>query len=285
MPGGGRLVRSRASGPAARSNSTAVSATVVASAKFTAFCAKRVTPNVGTRPYVGLSPGRPHELPGPRMEPPPSLAVPNGSAPALTAAAVPPLDPPGVRAGFQGLRVTPVSGLAVYPHAPNSGVAVLPIGIAPAARNRATWRSSRVAGPASAYQFDPRRVGMPAQSSRSFTPNGTPASGGSSAPARRAASTRSAAASAPSASRCTKAFSRSCSASTLSRQVDTSSRADTSPRRTRSAASSALGIGERSAMWSSPGSVPRTIPPQAAPPPSLRGHGAEVSARRSAVPP
>ena len=90
-----------------------MSATVVASAKLTAFCAWRVTPNVGIRPYVGLRPGRPHEAAGPRIDPPPSLAVPNGIAPAATDAAVPPLDPPGVRSVFQGLRVTPWSGLAV----------------------------------------------------------------------------------------------------------------------------------------------------------------------------
>jgi hypothetical protein len=96
-------------------------------------------------------------------------------------------------------------------------------------------------------------VGIPAQSSRSFTPKGTPASGGSSSPARRAASTRSAAASAPSASTCTNALRRACSASSRSSDTVTSSRADTSPRRTDVASSIALGIGVRSAMWSSPG--------------------------------
>ena len=41
--------------------------------------------------------------------------------PAATAAAAPPEDPPGVFAGFHGLRVTPVSGLSVTPFQPNSG--------------------------------------------------------------------------------------------------------------------------------------------------------------------
>ena len=53
------------------------------------------------------------KLAGVRMDPPPSLAVPKGTIPDDTAAAVPPLDPPGVRLRSHGLRVTPRSGLAV----------------------------------------------------------------------------------------------------------------------------------------------------------------------------
>ena len=49
--------------------------------------------------------------------------------------------------------------------------------MAPAARRRPTCSESAVFGGPSANQRDPRVVGMPAQSSRSFTPNGTPASG------------------------------------------------------------------------------------------------------------
>ena len=46
--------------------------------------------------------------------------------PASPAAAPPPLDPPGVRSRFHGLRVMPVSGESVTPFQPNSGVVVLP---------------------------------------------------------------------------------------------------------------------------------------------------------------
>ena len=82
------------------------------------------------------------------MEPPPSLAVENGTSPADTAAAEPPLDPPGVTARFHGLRVTPSASERVNWSVPNSGVAVLPIGMAPAARSRATWmESSSTGGP------------------------------------------------------------------------------------------------------------------------------------------
>ena len=59
------------------------------------------------RPRVGLRPTRPHMLAGPRMEPPPSLACAAGTMPAATAAAEPPLEPPALRAGSQGLRVAP----------------------------------------------------------------------------------------------------------------------------------------------------------------------------------
>ena len=42
-----------------------------------------------------------------RIEPAPSPAEAIGTRPAATAAPEPPLEPPGVRCGFQGLRVTP----------------------------------------------------------------------------------------------------------------------------------------------------------------------------------
>src|SRR3954471_24742936 len=61
-----------------------------------------------------------------RMEPPPSVPSASGTMPDARAAELPPLDPPGVRAGSHGLRVTPVSGLSVTPFQPNSGVVILP---------------------------------------------------------------------------------------------------------------------------------------------------------------
>src|SRR5829696_1608717 len=129
------------------------------------------------RPNDGLWPTRPVKPAGVRVEPPPSLAVANGTIPAATAADEPPLEPPGVRVVSHGLRVTPSAGLAVNAHEPNSGAAVLPMGIAPAARRRATCSSSRATGGRPWNQREPLVVGMPAQSSRSLTPNGTPASG------------------------------------------------------------------------------------------------------------
>ena len=52
-------------------------------------------------------PTRPLNAAGMRVDPPPSLAVANGMMPAATAAAEPPLEPPGVRSVFHGLRVVP----------------------------------------------------------------------------------------------------------------------------------------------------------------------------------
>ena len=58
-------------------------------------------------PIVGLYPTSPQQLAGMRTEPPPSDDVASGTSPAASAAALPPLDPPGDRSGFHGLRVVP----------------------------------------------------------------------------------------------------------------------------------------------------------------------------------
>src|SRR3546814_15054743 len=62
------------------------------------------------------------------------------------AAAEPPLEPPGVRSKFQGLRVMPYFGLSVTAFQPNSGVVVLPRKMAPLSRARATAGESSVHG-------------------------------------------------------------------------------------------------------------------------------------------
>src|SRR3546814_4595271 len=77
------------------------------------------------RPWLGFIPTRPLNPAGMRVDPPPSLAVPHGMSPAATAAAVPPDDPPGVRLGSHGLRVTPHARVLVKLRVPNSGAAVL----------------------------------------------------------------------------------------------------------------------------------------------------------------
>ena len=139
-------------------------------------------------PIVGLYPTRPHIDAGMRTEPPPSDAVAIGVRPAARAADEPPLEPPGLRSRFHGLRVVPNTKFEVKPIQPNSGVFDFPMGIAPAARNRAVWTPSSDAGGASAKSFEPYVVLMPAQSARSLTRNGIPANG----PCRveRAASSR-----------------------------------------------------------------------------------------------
>ena len=91
----------------------------------------------GTRPMCGLSPNSPQQAAGIRIEPAPSAATAAGTRPAATAAAEPPLEPPGVRSVSHGLRVTPHVIDSVNGHSPSSGIVVLPITIAPASRSRA----------------------------------------------------------------------------------------------------------------------------------------------------
>ena len=96
----------------------------------------------GTRPKLGFKPKLPQNAAGMRTEPAPSVPTESGPMPAATATAVPPDEPPGVLAGFQGLRVMPVSGELVSPLQPNSGVVVLPSSTAPASRRRAVTGAS-----------------------------------------------------------------------------------------------------------------------------------------------
>ena len=62
---------------------------------------------LGTRPWLGFRPDIAHMADGIRMEPPPSEPVPAGTMPDMTAAAVPPDEPPGERPRFHGFQVAP----------------------------------------------------------------------------------------------------------------------------------------------------------------------------------
>ena len=64
---------------------------------------------VGVAPRLGLKPNRPQQLAGMRIDPPPSPPLATGTMRAATAAADPPLLPPGVCASDQGLRAGPVA--------------------------------------------------------------------------------------------------------------------------------------------------------------------------------
>src|SRR5262249_59479368 len=96
----------------------------------------------GTRPGVVRNPTTPQNAAGVRREPPRSEPWASGPMPVARATAAPPLEPPHVRARFQGFRVTPNTALNVFPPAPNSGVLVLPTTMAPAALRRATVNAS-----------------------------------------------------------------------------------------------------------------------------------------------
>jgi len=94
------------------------------------------------RPRVGFSPTSPQHDAGMRIEPPPSAAWASGSMPAATAAAAPPLEPPGVRAVSHGLRTGPKRRGSETGRIPSSGMLVLPRITKPASRiRRTTWAS------------------------------------------------------------------------------------------------------------------------------------------------
>ena len=65
--------------------------------------------SAGTRPYGALNPTTPQKDDGIRMEPPMSEPLARYAVPAASAAPEPPEEPPGVKSGFHGLRVTPHS--------------------------------------------------------------------------------------------------------------------------------------------------------------------------------
>src|SRR5438445_13073444 len=131
---------------------------------------------LGTRPKVGFSPTSPQKLAGMRIDPAPSEPSASGASPAATAAAPPPVDPPGVSVRSHGLRDSPNSGLSVEPRQANSGKLVRPTKIAPAARRPATLGVSSV-GTNSASRREPDVVRLPAVHRLSLIDTGTPWSG------------------------------------------------------------------------------------------------------------
>src|SRR6186997_2555321 len=80
----------------------------------------------------------PQSAAGWRIEPPVSDPSASGTTPAATAAADPPLDPPGIRSRFQGLRTGPNAEFSFDEPIANSSQLVLPTMTAPAASRRAT---------------------------------------------------------------------------------------------------------------------------------------------------
>jgi len=88
------------------------------------------------RARVGFNPNRAQHEAGILIDPPPSLACAIGTIRAATAAAAPPLEPPGVRAKSQGLFVGPNASGSVIGARPNSGTLVFPTVISPARRVR-----------------------------------------------------------------------------------------------------------------------------------------------------
>ena len=93
---------------------------------------------LGTTPGDGLKPTTPQMDAGMRSDPPVSEPVHTGSMSHASAAAEPPDEPPAFRLGLNGLPVAPHTVLRELAPAPISGMLVLPVTMAPAARRRAT---------------------------------------------------------------------------------------------------------------------------------------------------
>ena len=68
---------------------------------------EREAPSVETSPKVGLKPTMPQQAAGMRIDPPLSVPSAASAMPATSAAAEPPLDPPGIRPGNAGLTASP----------------------------------------------------------------------------------------------------------------------------------------------------------------------------------
>src|SRR3954452_12906735 len=94
------------------------------------------------------------------MEPPVSEPSARGANPAATAAALPPLEPPGTREWSWGLRVGPNAEFSVELPMANSSRLVLPMTTAPAATMRSTTVAS-YGGRQPSRIRDEQVVGMP----------------------------------------------------------------------------------------------------------------------------
>lgn len=70
---------------------------------------------IATRPNDVLNPNSPMNDAGMRIDPPPSDPCADAQSPLATAAALPPEDPPALRAESKGADVAPDSSLSVVP--------------------------------------------------------------------------------------------------------------------------------------------------------------------------
>jgi hypothetical protein len=101
------MIVSPTPGPWATSSSAAVSRTLRVTQNAVLSPVSSRSGPIVIRPCEGFSPTSPQHDAGIRIDPPPSLAWAAGTMPAATAAAAPPLEPPGLWSVSHGLRVGP----------------------------------------------------------------------------------------------------------------------------------------------------------------------------------
>ena len=107
---GGATTKGSPGSPPARTSSAAAVSRTLREITPSLDAPNQTSPAAGpsdARPREGFSPNRPQQAAGIRIDPPPSLPAAIGTIPAATAAAAPPLEPPGVRLKSQGLLVRP----------------------------------------------------------------------------------------------------------------------------------------------------------------------------------
>ncbi len=126
-----------------------------------------------TVPYVGRSPTTPQRAAGCLIEPPVSDPSAQGASPAATAAADPPDEPPGTRAGSHGLNVGPYAEFSVDEPIANSSMFVFPSRDSPRPRHRSATVASYT-GTYPARIFEPAVVSTPAVEMRSLNAIGMP---------------------------------------------------------------------------------------------------------------
>src|ERR1700720_144509 len=163
-------------GPRTATSSFAVSRTVRLTQSSTdSAVSSRIGPSE-ILPWLGFRPTSPQHEAGIRIEPPPSLACANGTMPLATAAAAPPLDPPGERLVSHGLWVAPQASGSVVGTLPSSGLLVRPAITRPALRYRLTSVGSASETPDAFFSARlPLVMGWPAYpANRSLIRNGTP---------------------------------------------------------------------------------------------------------------
>src|SRR3954451_1774093 len=110
------------------------------------------------------------------MEPPVSVPRAHGAEPAATAAALPPLEPPGTRARSQGFRTGPKPEFSFDEPIANSSWLVLASSGAPAAGSCSTTVAV-CGGRCPGGIREPAWLGTPSVQNRSLTASGTPPKG------------------------------------------------------------------------------------------------------------
>src|SRR5215211_2065928 len=143
-----------------------------------------MSPRRETRPYVGFRPTTPQNPAGWRIDPPVSEPKLTAAKPAATAAAGPPLLPPGTRSELHGFLTGLYAEFSFDEPIANSSVLAFPKNTAPCRRRRRTTVAS-YGGRKPSRIRDPAVVGASMVQSTSLSATGIPVNGRTSPAASR----------------------------------------------------------------------------------------------------